>query len=108
MEGCTYIWYKTCQQEIVPNGTEHPCGGSSGLKHPVEQRGPEVLTQYVPMPFFWSSSSVGNDACASLQHAMREDLRVQLSLCEWLDATGAEGSELTLHISHIAVHFSRL
>ncbi|KAN0119148.1 hypothetical protein V8E52_004595 [Russula decolorans] len=39
MEGCTYIWCKECQQEIVPNAPEHSCDGSSELKHLVQQQG---------------------------------------------------------------------
>jgi len=39
LEGCMYIWCKACQQEIVPNGPEHSCDGSSELKHLVQEQG---------------------------------------------------------------------
>jgi len=39
IEGCTYVWCKECQQEIVPTGLAHSCDGSSELKHLVQQRG---------------------------------------------------------------------
>jgi hypothetical protein len=37
---------------------------------------------------------VGNDTYASMQHAMREDFRVQLSLCKLSDVTRRKESEL--------------
>jgi len=45
IEGCTYVWCKECWQEIVPNGPEHSCDGSSELKHLVQQQG----WKYCPM-----------------------------------------------------------
>ena len=39
-----------------------------------------------------------DDAYASMQHAMREDFRVQLYLCEWSDVPRWKESELILFI----------
>lgn len=36
---CNYAWCKGCQQEIIPNGPEHSCDGSSELKHLAQQQG---------------------------------------------------------------------
>jgi isopentenyldiphosphate isomerase len=36
---CNFVWCKECQQEIVPDGPEHSCDGSSEMKHLVEQQG---------------------------------------------------------------------
>ncbi|KAN0116420.1 hypothetical protein V8E52_005801 [Russula decolorans] len=43
MEGCTYIWCKACQQEIITNAPEHSCDGSSELK---PTAGLEILPKY--------------------------------------------------------------
>ena len=32
MEGCGYVWCKRCQKEVLPNGPEHSCDGSSAEK----------------------------------------------------------------------------
>jgi len=37
--GCNHVWCKGCQQEIIPNGPEHSCDGSSELKHLAQQQG---------------------------------------------------------------------
>jgi hypothetical protein len=105
MEDCTYIWCKACQQEIVPNGTEHSCDGSSELKHLVEQQG----WKFCPSKSLSSGHHrVRDNAYVSVQHAVREDFRVQLSFCKLSDVTRQKESELILHISHVAVHFSGL
>ena len=39
MTDCNFVWCKECQQEIVPDGPEHSCDGSSEMKHLVEQQG---------------------------------------------------------------------
>jgi hypothetical protein len=70
MEGCGYVWCKQCQQEIIPNGPEHSCGGSSELKRPVQQR------QDWNIGFSWSSGRMAVDARASVQPA--RGIRVQL------------------------------
>jgi len=36
---CNYVWCKACQQEIIPDGPEHSCDGSSELKHLVQEQG---------------------------------------------------------------------
>ncbi|KAH9973116.1 hypothetical protein BGW80DRAFT_1311884 [Lactifluus volemus] len=36
---CNYVWCKMCQQEIIPNGPEHSCDGSSEMAHLVQQEG---------------------------------------------------------------------
>ncbi len=39
MADCNFVWCKACQREIVPDGPEHSCDGSSEMKHLVEQQG---------------------------------------------------------------------
>jgi len=107
MEGCTYIWCKACQQEIVPNGPEHSCDGSSELNHLVQQQGWKFCPSKFPYLSSGHHQAWGNDTYASMQHALREDFRVQLSICK-SDLKRRKASELILYISHITVHFSRL
>ena len=75
MEGCGYVWCKRCQQEIMPNGPEHSCGGSSSteLRYPVQQ---QQQRQDWHFGFSWSSGRMGVDAHASVQPA--KEIRVQL------------------------------
>jgi hypothetical protein len=67
VEGCTYAWCKRCRQEVVPNGPEHSCDGSSAQK-PLLQRG-------WTFGFSWSSIRTRVDVNASVQP---RDIRVQL------------------------------
>jgi len=66
-EGCAYAWCKRCQQEVVPNGPEHSCDGSSAQK-PRLQRG-------WTFGFSWSSIRTRVDVNASVQPG---DIRLQL------------------------------
>ncbi len=68
MEGCAYAWCKRCQQEIVPNGPEHSCGGSSTQK-PLHQR------RNWAIGFSWSSLKARVDASANVEPG---GVRVQL------------------------------
>ena len=68
-EGCAYVWCKRCQQEVVPNGPEHSCDGSSApAQKPLLQRG-------WTLGFSWSSIRARVDVNASVQP---KDIRVQV------------------------------
>lgn len=36
---CNFVWCKDCQQEIVPDGPDHSCDGTSEMNHLVQQQG---------------------------------------------------------------------
>jgi len=85
MEGCTYIWCKACQQEIVPNGPEHSCDGSSELKRLVQQQG----WKYCPgkIPFFFFQIIVEGDVYTRVQNTVRKDFWVQQCTSKSSDVT---------------------
>jgi hypothetical protein len=82
LDGCTYAWCKGCQQEIVPGGPEHSCDGSSELKHLVQQQGWKFCPSKFAYRFSGPRQMLRDDIYASVQHAMRKDFRVQLSICK--------------------------
>ena len=82
MDGCTYVWCKGCQQEIIPNEPEHSCDGTSELKHLVQEQGWKFCPSKFTYPFLIVMTGVRDDIYASVQHTMRKDFWVQLSICE--------------------------
>ncbi|KAF8491334.1 hypothetical protein F5888DRAFT_1807494 [Russula emetica] len=67
-EDCAYAWCKKCQQEVVPNGPEHSCDGSSAQKPPLQRDWTFGLS--------WSSIRTRVDVNANLQPG---GIRVQLA-----------------------------
>ena len=109
MEGCTYIWCKACQQEIVPNGPEHSCDG----RGPVLKLIQEQAGNSGPIKFLYLHSGhhlMGNDIlCERATRHARKIPGYNFSLCKWWDVT--RGRKVMTDRSiflHITVHFSRL
>lgn len=70
VKDCAYVWCKSCQQEIVPNGPEHSCDGSS-VQKPRLQWGTGTT-----FGFSWSSNRTRVDVNANVRPG---DIRVQLA-----------------------------